>query len=190
MWVLGVFGLQLPPVVSVVGALVLAVVMFFVPNWNAIDDAKKLRLELRRELALYVDAVALERAGGSGVRQAMEHAAGAGEHWIWARIGEELAQSRTSGQQPWDALGALADELVLPELADVADVLRLAGEEGTTARKALEARSAALRSTIVTDDLAAAHANNVRLDLPVSMLGFVFIALLIAPAVLRIFQGT
>ncbi|GAA4708061.1 hypothetical protein APR04_003893 [Promicromonospora umidemergens] len=189
-WVVGLFGLELPPVVSVAGAVFLAVVMFFVPNYNAIDDAKKMRTELRREVATYVEAVAFERAGGSGVRQAMEHAAAAGDHWVWARISQELTQSRTSGQSPWDALEALGDELTLPELANVAHVLRLAGEEGTAVAASLQAQRTALRAALVTDDLAAANAANERMDIPRSLLGVVFLALLMAPAVLRIFQNT
>ncbi|WP_454852229.1 hypothetical protein [Promicromonospora soli] len=189
-WVVGLFGLRLPPVVSIAGAVGLAVVMFFVPNYNAIDDAKKMRTELRREVATYVEAVAFERVGGSGVRQAMEHAAAAGDHWVWARISQELTQSRTSGQSPWDALEVLGDELTLPELANVAHVLRLAGEEGTAVAASLQAQRTALRAALVADDLAAANAANERMDIPRSMLGVIFLALLMAPAVLRILQNT
>ncbi len=40
----------------------LAVVMFFLPNYNAVDDAHKARLEFTRALGAYIDLVALERA--------------------------------------------------------------------------------------------------------------------------------
>ncbi|MEU4360319.1 hypothetical protein [Promicromonospora sp. NPDC023987] len=189
-WVLSLLGLELPTVVSVAGAFVLALVMFFIPNYNAIDDAKKMRVELRREIATYVEAVAFERAGGSGVRQAMEHAAAAGDHWIWTRISQELTQSRTSGQSPWDALEDLGHELTVPELTNVAHVLRLAGEEGTAVAASLQAQRTALRAALVTDDLATANAANERMDVPRSLLGVIFLALLMAPAVLRIFQNT
>ena len=189
-WVVSLFGLEPPPVVSVAGAVLLAAVMFFVPNYNAVDDAKKMRTELRREVATYVEAVAFERVGGSGVRQAMEHAAAAGDHWVWARISQELTQSRTSGQSPWDALEALGDELSLPELTNVAHVLRLAGEEGTAVAASLQAQRTALRAALVSDDLATANAANERMDIPRSLLGVIFLMLLMAPAVLRIFQST
>lgn len=183
-------GVQPPLWLAPLGALGLGAVMFFVPNYNALTEAKKARTEARRELAAYVDAVALERSSGSGVRQAMEHAAGAGDHWLWARIGEELARSRWSGIPPWDALADLGSELTLPELGEIADVLRLAGEEGTSAWSSLRARATAIRTTLLTDDLAAANADNERLSVPVALLGFTFIAGLMAPLLLRILAPT
>jgi hypothetical protein len=85
--------------------------MFFLPDYNARDDAKKARVEFARALGAYIDLVALERNSGSGSRQAMEAAAEIGDSWVFRRLGEELARSRWSGQAPWEALHGLADEL-------------------------------------------------------------------------------
>ena len=65
-------GLGLPVAIPGIASLGLAVVMFFLPNYNAVDDARKARLEFSRALGAYIDLVALERNNGSGVRQAME----------------------------------------------------------------------------------------------------------------------
>jgi Flp pilus assembly protein TadB len=189
-WVLRVAGFPLPPLLATIAVVAPTAAMFFVPNYNAIETAGKARAEFRRALTSYVDAVALERASGSGVRQAMEHAASVCDHWVYVRLSEELARSRWSGVPPWDALDSLAEELTLPELGDVADILRLAGEEGATAWATLRARSTAMRAAMLTDDLARANADGERMSIPSSLLGVVFIALLIAPAILRIFQNT
>ncbi len=117
--------------------------LWFLPNLNVRSDAKRGRVEFHRALGAYVDLVALERNAGSGPRQAMEVAAGIGHSWVFRRIGEELARSRWSGQPPWDALTTLADDLGVPELADLADIMRLSGDEGAQVYATLRARSAA-----------------------------------------------
>lgn len=183
-------GLTVPLVVPAVGSLVLAGLLFFLPDYNAHSNAKVLRGEFRIALAAFADLVALERAAGSGVRQAMEYAADATDTRVFVRLSEELARSRWSGLPPWDALAALADELGLPELHDIADVLRLSGTEGTAAYQALAARSAGLRSAILNDDLARSNALGEQLAIPGSLLGAVFIVLVIAPFLMRIAANT
>ena len=105
---------------------------WFLPDGNLSDAAKKARVEFRRALGSYVDLVALERnAGGSGTRQALENAARVGDAWPFHRIGDALARSRYSGDTAWDALHDLAAEHGLTDLDDLADIMRLAGEEGS-----------------------------------------------------------
>ncbi|GAB4086356.1 hypothetical protein GCM10028784_29860 [Myceligenerans cantabricum] len=185
-----VLGLDLPFVVPAVASLALAGVLFFIPDYNAIEDAKTARTQYRRALTAYADLVALERAGGSGVRQAMENAAAVADAPLFDRLAEELARSRWSGMPPWDALEALADELGLPELNDLAGILRLSGTESTAIYESLRARSSAMRTAIINDDLAAANAVGERLSLPASALVIVFMALLVAPSVLRLLGHT
>ena len=124
----GILGLGFPVAIPAIASFGLAIVMFFMPNYNAIDDARKARLEFTRALGAYIELVALERNNGSGVRQAMEAAAEIGNSWVFTRLSEELTRSRWSGLPPWDALHALAEELGLPELNDFADIMRLSGE--------------------------------------------------------------
>ena len=183
-------GLGFPIAIPAVASLGLAVVMFFLPNYNAVDDARKARLEFTRALGAYIDLVALERNNGSGVRQAMEAAAEVGDSWVFTRLTEELTRSRWSGQPPWDALHALADELGLPELDDFADIMRLSGEEGASVYTNLRARSAAMRTAMLNDEIAEANAVGERMTIPGSLLGVIFMALLVAPSLLRMFSNT
>ena len=134
--------------------------------------------------------MALERNNGSGVRQAMESAAEVGDSWVFTRLSEELTRSRWSGQPPWDALHALADELGLPELDDFADIMRLSGEEGASVYTNLRARSAAMRTAMLNDEIAEANAVGERMTIPGSLLGVIFMALLVAPSLLRMFSNT
>lgn len=184
--VVRLFGFQVPVVVPVAASLALAGALWFLPNLNVRDDAKRGRLEFHRALGAYVDLVALERNSGSGPRQAMEAAAGIGHSWVFHRVGEELARSRWSGQAPWDALTTLADEVGVPELADLADIMRLSGEEGAQVYATLRARSTALRTALLTNAQGKANELSERMVVPGSLLGVVFIALLVTPPLLRL----
>ena len=182
----GLFGFQLPVLIPVAASLLLAGLLWFVPNLNARSDARQARGEFTRALGAYIDLVALERNAGAAPRQALETAAGIGTSWVFGRVGEELARSRWSGQAPWDALTALADELGLPDLADLADIMRLSGEEGAQVYATLRARSTAMRTAMLTTEQGKANEVSERMVVPGSLLGVVFIALLITPALLRI----
>jgi hypothetical protein len=189
-WFFDLLGLGLPIAIPALGSLALAAVMFFLPNYNAVDDARKARLEFARALGAYIDLVALERTNGSGVRQSMEAAAQIGDSWVFTRLSEELTRSRWSGLPPWDALHALADELGLPELDDFADIMRLSGEEGASVYANLRARSAAMRTAMLNDEITEANAVGERMTIPGSLLGVIFMALLVAPSLLRMFNNT
>ena len=120
----------------------------------------------------------------------MESAAGIGNTWVFARIGEELSRSRLSGVAPWTALRTLGDDLALPELHDFADIMRLSGEQGAAVYDNLRARADSLRSALLADELAEANATGESMSIPGSTLGIVFMALLIAPALLRMLTHT
>ena len=162
--------------------------MFFIPNYNALDDARKARLEFARALGAYIDLVALERNNGIGV---------SARRWRppprSATRGSSPGSRRNSpdragpGLPPWDALHTLAEELGLPELDDFADIMRLSGEEGASVYATLRARSAAMRTAMLNDEIAQANAVGERMTIPGSLLGVIFMALLVAPSLLRMF---
>lgn len=179
-----------PLAVPLVASLGAGVAMWFVPNYDALREAKEARVEFNRSLSAWVDLVALERNAGSGPRQAMENAAQVGDSWVFRRLREELGRSRWSGQAPWDALGDLSDELGLPELADVADIMRLAGEEGSQVYGVLRAQSAALRDAMLATETARANALSERVTIPGNFLVMIFMVILLGPAVFRLFTGS
>ncbi|MGF1661000.1 MAG: type II secretion system F family protein [Kineosporiaceae bacterium] len=181
-----VVGVSVPVPLPVAGSLALALALSFLPDYNARSDAVKAREEFARALGAYVDLVALERQAGSGPRQAMEAAAAVGDSWVFRRLSEELARSRWSGVPPWDALTALADELHLPELAEVSDIMRLSGEEGAAVYTTLRARAEGLRAAMLAREQTKANAAGERMTFPVSALSLIFLLLLATPPVLRV----
>lgn len=182
-------NLGLPLFIPVLGSVVGAGAGFFLPDYNVRDEAKAARIEFSRALGAYIDFVALERNAGAGPRQAMEVAAQIGDSWVFERLAEELARTRWSGVTPWAALHSLAEELALPELDDLADIMRLSGEEGAQVYTNLRARSASMRTSMLNAEKGKAAEMSERLYVPMSMLGVVFLALLIAPSLLRVMGG-
>ena len=179
--------LQIPTAATVAVVLVGALLGWLVPNGNVSTAATEARLEFNRALGSYVDLVALERsAGGSAARQALENAAEIGDSWPFRRIRDELARSRFSGEPPWDAIHQLADDLGLPTLDDVADIMRLAGAEGTQVYDTLRARSTALRSALLAAEQTKANALSGHMAIPTTLMAIVFCITLVTPAVLRL----
>ena len=179
--------LQIPTAATIAVVLVGALLGWLVPNGNVATAATEARLEFNRALGSYVDLVALERsAGGSAARQALENAAEIGDSWPFRRIRDELARSRFSGEPPWDAIHQLADELGLSTLDDVADIMRLAGAEGTQVYDTLRARSTALRSALLTAEQTKANALSGHMAIPTTLMAIVFCITLVTPAVLRL----
>lgn len=189
-WVFATLGWRLPFLLPTAASLTMAAGMFFLPDFNARDDAKKARIEFSRALGAWTDLVALERNAGSGPRQAMEVAAQVGDSWVFRRLREELALSGWTGEAPWDALKRLSGQLGVPELSDVADIVRLGGEHGSQIYGQLRARSASMRTAMLNDDLSEANAIGEKMSIPMSMLGVIFLVILVAPALLRVMGGT
>ena len=179
-------GAGLPLVVPAVGSLALAVGLWLVPDLDVHLRAAAARLDFARAVTAYLDLTALERAAGSGASQAMERAALVGDSWAFERLRGELLRARWSGTPPWQALEALADQLRLPELSDLADIMRLSGEEGTAVYDTLRARSRGMRSALLTREQTAANADSERMVIPVALLGLVFLCLLAYPALVRV----
>jgi hypothetical protein len=95
-------------------------------------------------------------------------------------------QARLSGQSPWDALTDLAAEVDVPELADLAGVMRLAGEESTSVSTTLRARAAALRNALAESSHAQANAAMQKMMLPLAALALIYLVLLALPGVLNV----
>lgn len=188
-WLFSLSGLHLPLAVPVGGTLAIATGLWFLPDLDVRHRAVEARAEFTRALGAYLELVAMERQSGSGARQALEVAATVGDSWVFTRIGQELARSGWAGQTPWEALHNLGEQLGLPALGDLADIMRLGGEEGAQVVTTLRARAAAMRTQMRTD--AVTHANNTaeRLTLPGLVMGVLFTVILVAPSLAAMYAG-
>jgi len=184
--VVALIGLRLPAAVPVAGSVLLAAAMWFVLDVEIRVKAAARRAEFARAVTAYIDLTALERAGGSGATQALERAAMVGDSWVFERLREELQRARWAGVPPWQALSVLAVEIGVPELEDVADIMRLSGEEGASVYENLRARSRGMRTALLSREETRANADSERMVIPVAFLGLIFLALLAYPAMVRV----
>lgn len=182
---------RVPIYVPTFATLLLAGLIWFVPNMSLREEASKARAEFSRALASYIDLVALERkAGQGGTRQALENAARLGDSWPFRKLSEALARSGFAGMQPADALHDLARQLALPDLDDLADVMRLAGTEGVQVYDALRARAGAMRQAKLTTDLAQSNAIGERMTIPTTLMGLSIMLIVLAAVMLNLIAHT
>ena len=187
--ILAVAGLSVPFVVPAGAGLVLGITLSYVPDLDLKRVAQASREQMRRTVCAYLELVALERAADAGAVEALERAAAIGQGSGFAHISDALLRARLEGRTPWQQLSRLADELAVPELGDVADIMRLSGEDGAAVLPTLRARAASLRTTLLQAEVAAANEASERMAIPVALLGVAFMALLGFPALHRILFG-
>lgn len=189
--VFGVFGLRFPIAVPLVASLLAAVALFLLPNLDIRGKAKAARVEFNHVLTGFIDLVALERRAGSGPRQALENAARVGRgQWVFDRLAEGFTQSSVDGRPPWDVLRAMGEELALPELDDLANIMALAEQQTMPVYQTLREHNRALRVALLTDEQASANAASERLTIPATMLAIVFVAILLGPSLMTLMSNT
>ena len=163
---LGVFGLLIGPIVLVLldvvgihvsfvipiwGGLVLAIVFSVFPYLEVRQKAAQRRKDFRHAVGAFLDLVGMNLAGGRGVPEALMAASEIGGGWSMWRLRDALANARITGQTPWQALGALGEEIRLDELRDLAAALSLVAEDGAKVRESLTARAVSLRRRELAD---------------------------------------
>jgi Flp pilus assembly protein TadB len=198
----GVLGLALAPVLSALlvlggrpvpwmlpagGSLALGTLMFFLPDVVTRVNARERRADFRHALTSYLDLVALERGAGAAPTEALEAAAAVGGGWAFERIRAALDQARKASLPPWDGLSALAAEIGISELADVAEIASVAGQEGARILDSLTARAESMRAQALTAMKARAGARSTTMVLPIALLAGGFLVLLIFPDFYRLF---
>lgn len=186
---MAVLGLRLPLTVPVVLSLGLAAVLFFVPDLDLRHRAAQTRADLRHVLCVYLELVALERAADAGSAEALERAAAVGDSRFFVLVRDELVRAQLAGEPAWRSFERLAERIELVELSDVADIMRLTGEDGAAVYGTLRARAASLRTALLNEQAAKANAASEQMVVPVALLGIAFLLLLGYPAFARIVFG-
>ncbi len=97
--------------------------------------------------------------------------------------------ARASRAAPRGSSSELSLDLGVPELGDVADIMRLSGEDGAAVLPTLRARAASLRTWLLQSEVTTANEASERMSIPVALLGVAFMALLGFPAFWRILFG-
>ncbi|MFD9593540.1 hypothetical protein ACFWA9_12380 [Kitasatospora sp. NPDC059973] len=156
--------------------------LWFVPDAIVRGEAKEARTEYLHGIAAYLELVALERAADLGPAEALRRAAAVGRGPVFRRIRDALDRAATDRLPPWAGLDALAAELGLTPLQDVADIMRLSGTDGAAVYDTLRARAKGLRGELLAEDLARANADSERMVAPGAALTLLMTALIVFPA--------
>lgn len=172
------------------GALVLAVVLFFIPDVSVRQEAARRRREMRHTLSLVLDLTVIALAGGAGVQQALTQAVAAPEGWAAARLRHALHVAQLTRTSPWAHLGDLGRQVSVGDLSELASTLNLAGSEGAKIRGSLAAKARAMRRRRISEADGAAQAATERMSLPVVGLFGAFLLLIGYPALAHVMSIT
>ena len=175
---------SIPAIAVVVGA----VCGFFVPDLLLRRKAQNVWAGATEALLVYIDLVTLERLTNASATQALHNAAALSDVPLFVHIRTALERARLEQQSPYAELRRLSDQLKLPELADIADVMQL-DETGAALSGTLRARVRELRDAHLTREQikasAAAEGMTIYMTLPAVIFGLIFLV----AAMLRIFVG-
>lgn len=183
---LQVGGLRLPLLVPLWVCLTGAVVGYLLPDLRLRRAAADARRSFRTSVGAFLDLVAMRMASGSGLAEALHDAASIGTGHAFAHIRGALADARTDGLTPAQALGLLGTQLQLPDLVDVSTRLRLVDTSGAQAQASLRAQAASLRDRELADAQGRANEQSQSMLVAQVVLGFGFVLFLGYPAVARV----
>jgi hypothetical protein len=105
---------------------------------------------------------------------------------VFVRISEELTRARYAGVPPWDALEQFADVIAVPQLADLAKIVRLSGEEGAAIYETLRARGKGLRMTLLNAEQTRANEVSESMSSHVALVGIAFLGIIATPMLMNL----
>lgn len=186
---LGLFAQALgfmPFYIPAVLGIFLAAWLWFSVDGDYRKKANEARAEFTRAVAVYLELVAAERKRGATAARALDTSAAVGESWVFVRIRQELTRARYAGVAPWDALDALSTEIDVPDLADVAKIVRLSGEDGASIYETLRSRGKTLRHKLLAEEHETANSASEKMQIPLSITLFVYVGIIITPLMISL----
>jgi tight adherence protein C len=180
---LAVAGITISFVIPVWLGIMFGVLFFFLPDLELRSTVTRMRRDFRHAIGSFLDLVAMNLAGGRGVPEALMTASEIGSGWAFWRIREALMNARITGQTPWQALGALGDDVRVEELKDLASALSLVADDGAKVRESLSTRATSLRRRELADLQGQAGEKSQSMLLAQMLLCAAFMIFLMYPAI-------
>jgi hypothetical protein len=149
---------------------------------QTIDEAGRIRSDLRYQLSAFLDVVTMLLAGNTGHEGALLRAARAGDGRLFVELAHAMREATASGRSVIFALEETGIGLGLVELRQVASTVSLSAAEGSPVARTLAAKCATLRSTLASEQETDARLRTSRLTTPLVGMGLIFMALVIYPA--------
>lgn len=175
-------------VIPALAAVIGGAMGFFVPDLALRRTTARVQSGATEALLVYIDLVTLERLTNASATQALQNAAALSDVPLFVQIRTALERAQLEQQSPYAELRRLSDQLKLPELSDIADVMQL-DETGAALSGTLRARVRELRDAHLTRQhikaSAAAEGMTIFMTLPALIFGLIFLV----AAMLRILAG-
>jgi len=147
---------------------------------NALDDANE-------ALLTFLDLVILERLANQSAPQSLAAAASISDITPFRQIYITVEQARLEQHTPYNDLRRLADQLELPALRDIIDIISL-DEHGASLATTLRARAKELRNAHLTRQRIKAHEQTehmtIYMVIPALILGLIYLT----PPILALLQ--
>ncbi|MFK0074630.1 hypothetical protein [Arthrobacter woluwensis] len=164
-----------------------AALAWILPDITVRRKATIARDDFRRAIGSFAELVAMEGYAGRHISEALQSAASVGRSWVFVRIRQELTRAQLSGQQAWVGLERLSTDITVPELGEIASILRMAGEREVTIFHDLRARGAALRTAQLSARKKGEAKTSNNLTLPLILMAGTVLAMMMTPAMFRLF---
>lgn len=179
-----VLGARLPATPVLLGML-LGVAGWLLPDLRLRSGRKQARQDAAEAVLSFIDLVTLARLANESATRALTDAARISDHPVMLRIRTALERARLEQQAPWAGLERLADELDLPELGELVEVLRL-DDQGAALAGTLRARAAEMRDAHLTREKQAAQEVSESLTVWMVVPVLVLALVLLTPPLLRL----
>jgi Flp pilus assembly protein TadB len=156
---------------------------------DVVAKAAAARQEFTRAMCTYLDLAAHQVLGGHGPMESLERAATICHGWAFSHVRGALLRAQLQLTPPWDELKQISAELEVPELGDLADIMRSSSTEGAHVYQTLRARADSLRDQIRTQALELAEVRTNKLDVPAAALILVLLVLVGYPFMARLLSS-
>jgi tight adherence protein C len=171
-------GWYVPLVLAMVGAMLGA----FILHTATVDEAARIKSDLRYQVSAYLDVVTMLLAGNTGYEGALEQAAHAGDGRLFVELRRRIRDAGARGASLTEALRRTGVDLGLDELEQIAATAALSAAEGAPVARTLAAKCATLRSALASEQESEARLRTSRLTTPIVGMSLIFMALVIYPA--------
>lgn len=186
--ILGLLAIMLAGVAPFLPAglvLVGAIVGWFTPDVLLRRESATARAGAGEALFTYFDLVTLERLANLSGSQSLHSAAALSDAPLFQRIRAALVRARLEQQPPYAELKRLAERLRIPELGDIADVMRM-DEQGAALSGTLRARVRELRDAHLTASKVAAHETSERMTVYMVIPAMIFGLIYLVPPLMKL----
>ena len=145
-------------------------------------SARRKRSEFDMAVAVLLDLVNIQMAGGAGLETALLSAASLGDGWAFDEVRSTLSAAQASRRSFWDALVELGDRWGVPSLSETANAARLAGSHGSRVRQSLVSKASSLRARNLASMEFEAQQRTEQMGLPMVVLFLSFLLFVGYPA--------